>query len=151
MKTTKRRILGAVCVLFVIITAVAAYADSGYDTPTIPIHTKHYYSVLVSSTEPTCTEPGTGVYKCAKCTLTEERENAAPLGHMYKYDSQSKKISCIYCEDECSLSKSELEAFWSTQYINQTPKRTAKDNSGYLDLDGNGIINAKDYAILINL
>ena len=41
---------------------------------------------------------------------------------------------------------------WDIYYYNTTPSgRTGENNSSYMDVNGDGKINAKDYAILYNL
>ena len=41
-------------------------------------------------------------------------------------------------------------SMWSPSYMNTTPKRTAYDDSSYLDANGDGYINAMDYAMIVN-
>lgn len=56
---------------------------------------------------------------------------------------------CQDCGEEITLTKSELKVMWSTEYINKAPQSADVDDSAYLDLNNDGIINAKDYAILV--
>ena len=141
------------CALFSSAFCIAAFAGD-YDTPVVPIHTKHYYYVL-SVTQPTCTEVGVKTYKCRQCTSTYT-EDIAPLGHMFCYDGSTNEtgveLYCRYCNATEVVDAQSLEEFWNTDYINEKPNRIVsdEDKSGYLDLDGNNIINAKDYAMIIS-
>lgn len=148
----KRIIISAfVCALLCAGFSIAAFAGD-YDTPVVPIHTVHSYYIL-ESTAPTCTEPGSKTYKCRKCT-SSYTEDVQPLGHMFKFNSSTDngaELKCRICNGTEIHTASELEEMWSIDYANTTPSRTFTNNSGYLDLDGNGIINAKDYAMIISL
>ncbi len=139
------------CALVCTAFTIAAFAGD-YDTPVVPIHTKHSYYVL-SQTLPTCTEAGVKTYKCRKCTSTYN-EDVPPLGHMFSYDGiqsgQGVELSCRYCDSTGVVDADDLKALWNTEFINKAPERTAINDSGYLDLDGNNIINAKDYAMIMH-
>lgn len=56
---------------------------------------------------------------------------------------------CQDCGEKITLTKGELKVMWSTDYINKTPQTSDIDDSAYLDLNNDGIINAKDYSILV--
>ena len=151
----KKKSLIALLICAVLCSAFSfiAFAEGGHDTPIIPIHTKHYY-YLYETTKPTCTEEGQYVYKCHQCTKTYT-EAIEPLGHMFTYGgnhtSEGAELECSFCDTSQFIKASQLEAMWSLSYINAYPERTASSNTGYLDLDGNEIINAKDYSIIIRL
>lgn len=148
----KKRILlfASLCTLVTFLTGIVAFA--GGDTPAIPIckHTTSYYE---TETEPTCTTAGKEIRKCKKCNKVLERYDIDALGHMYVYSSYDGEdgieLYCSYCKDYYDSTSQELLNYWNILYFNAEPHRTARDNSGYLDLDGNGIINAKDYSIIV--
>jgi hypothetical protein len=148
MKRKRLTLFASMCVLFAMIFSIVAFAGD-YDTPVVPIHTKHYY-YLLSTTQPTCTEAGLKTYKCRQCTSTYT-EDVPALGHLYRYNSNGQ-IKCRYCTDVIAqASYSQLLGFWSDEFINKAPQRTETDNSGYLDLNGDNIINAKDYGLIVHL
>lgn len=74
--------------------------------------------------------------------------------HMFCFSSFTSDNWFVYkCSDEgctASITKSpsEVLGIWSTDYINHSPADTGVNNSCYLDLDCNGVINARDYALL---
>ena len=149
----KRKSVIAVVICALLCTAFSIVALAGdYDTPVIPIHTVHSYYVL-ESTPATCTESGMKKYKCRKCD-SNYTETLEPLGHNFKYNASTyngAELICRICNDTETHTAAELEGMWSIDFVNTAPKRTQTNNSGYLDLDGNGIINAKDYAMIISL
>ncbi|MBQ9530817.1 MAG: leucine-rich repeat domain-containing protein [Eubacterium sp.] len=77
------------------------------------------------------------------------------LGHEYFYVSQSYEgvtLTCSHCLTNTIVSPETLLEYWEEiKPINSAPNRTATDNSGYLDLDRNGVINAKDYSRILYL
>ena len=143
----------ALCAVLCIAFSVVAFAGD-YDTPTIPICTNHKYVVQEVITAPTCTETGKTKYICTKCSKTKT-ETVAALGHLYKYNGRQSvhgvELICSSCSETQRMTAESLEALWNAEYINSPPARTVTNDSAYLDLDGNSIINAKDYAMIINL
>ena len=111
------------------------------------------------------TSSGTSVATCAttysteRCSIegcNETRVIQVPgLGHDYFFVSQDYKgvtLMCRHCMATIVVSPQKLLEYWDEiAPINMNPNRTATDNSGYLDLDRNGIINAKDYARILYL
>ena len=78
------------------------------------------------------------------------------LGHSFFYTGiqtyEGVSITCSHCLTTVTVDPEMLRGFWENgKYINKEPQRTETDNSGYLDLDRNGIINAKDYARIVKL
>ena len=148
----KKRILffASLCILLTFLTGVVAFA--GNDTPTIPIckHTTYYYETEI---EATCTTAGKEIKKCKKCNKVLERYDIDALGHMFRFDSciseNEVELYCPHCENYYDVTPQELMSYWDVRFLNEAPNRTGSDNSGYLDLDGNGIINAKDYSIIV--
>lgn len=58
---------------------------------------------------------------------------------------------CDDCGETVNLQKSELTVMWNIDYVNKPPQPTDVDDSSYLDLHKDNIINAKDYAILTHM
>ena len=141
----------ALCVLLCAVFSIVAFAGD-YDTPVVPIHTTHSY-YITSITQPKCTEVGVKTFKCRGCSSTYTEETPA-LGHKFSYNSYQSgegiELKCRYCNETEIHCASQLEEMWDISYVNSAPARTATDNSAYLDLDGNNIINAKDYAMIIS-
>ena len=52
-----------------------------YNVPHTVDSAHHQFDQFVETVDPTCTEQGYTVYKCAYCTKTETREYTGPLGH----------------------------------------------------------------------
>ena len=93
---------------------------------------------------------------CAIKGCNETRINQLPgIGHSYFYVSQDYKgvsLMCRHCLTSTVVDPAVLLEYWEEiAPINMAPNRTETDNSGYLDLDRNGIINAKDYARILKL
>lgn len=71
--------------------------------------------------------------------------------HSYKavdYKGANVIYECAECEDIIVISKQDLLIKWDIQYVNKKP--SADNASKYLDVNNDGIINAKDYAIIRN-
>ena len=149
----KRRIIaaGVFCAVFVMLSGIIAFAGD-YDTPTIPI-CSHSYSYTIQ-TPPTCTETGVKLGTCVKCSKTKTQSIPA-AGHMHILGStqtaEGVEIACRYCDYTEVKTAQELAGMWGEEYINSAPHRGVSNSYGYLDLDGNDIINAKDYAIIQRL
>lgn len=154
MKKKTRRIMTlALCVLFVMLSGIIAFAEGGHDTPVIPIHSHKYINYTVTI-EPTCTQPGSQTGTCYKCSRTDTKEVPA-LGHLYMMSgtqtNEGVEIACRYCNETEIKTVSELAGMWGSEYINKEPQRGSENAYEYLDLDGNNIINAKDYAIIVSM
>ncbi len=111
-----------------------------------------YYTTKVVK-EAGCLD-GASTDTCTICNTT--RTNTLPaMGHNYVYTgSQSSDGRMIYRCSYCNMldreSPASVLSMWSTSYMNTTPKRTAYDDSSYLDANGDGYINAMDYAMIVN-
>ena len=152
MKNKRSYILAALCVMLSMLISFNAFAD-GHDTPVIPIHTKHSYSSKITAYA-TCTEAGEKTYTCRVCSESYTEE-IAPLGHQFYYNGNQTwegiELKCSYCDETEVCTAASLEEKWNIDYVNDVPYRTGYNDSGYLDLDGNGLINGKDYAMIIKL
>ena len=156
MKKKRRFLIGAACVLFVMLTSIVAFAGD-YDTPTIPICTNHRY-VYEITTPATCTADGQRKGTCSKCSKVKT-ETISARGHLFELGTnqtwQGVEVKCRDCDHtERVLASKLLEDWYNLDEINGEPFRTAieiKAYTAYLDLDGNNILNAKDYARIVKL
>jgi hypothetical protein len=55
---------------------------------------------------------------------------------------------CDDCAETVNIPKSEITVMWNIDYVNKQPQQTDVDDSSYLDLNNDNVINAKDFAIL---
>lgn len=107
----------------------------------------HEHSFVKSVIAPKCEEKGYTLYKCAKCNESYTENYIDALGHNYKYvsaDNSKLTYKCSDCGSTVIKTKSELPIF--IDYVNTKVAR-GNDNM-YLDLNNDGYINAKDYALL---
>ena len=93
------------------------------------------------------------IYKdtCTFCGATRNRTVEATGAHNYSYsgyDANSAKLTytCSNCNDVKSYNPTVVLAAWNVNNVN---KKAADVTNGYLfELSGDGIINAKDYALI---
>lgn len=107
----------------------------------------HEHSFVKSVIAPKCEEKGYTLYKCAKCNESYTENYIDALGHNYKFvsaDNSDLTYKCSDCDSTVTKTKSELPIF--IDYVNTKVVR-GNDNM-YLDLNNDGYINAKDYALL---
>lgn len=107
----------------------------------------HEHSFVKSVIAPKCEEKGYTLYKCAKCNESYTENYVDALGHNYKFvsaDNSKLTYKCSDCDSTVTKTKSELPIF--IDYVNTKAVR-GNDNM-YLDLNKDGYINAKDYALL---
>lgn len=107
----------------------------------------HEHSFVKSIIAPKCVEKGYTLYKCSKCTESYTENYIDALGHNYKFvstDNLTLTYKCSDCDSTVTKTKSELPIF--IDYVNTKVVR-GNDNM-YLDLNNDGYINAKDYALL---
>lgn len=107
----------------------------------------HEHSFVKSLIAPKCEEKGYTLYKCAKCNESYTENYIDALGHNYKFvsaDNLKLTYKCSDCDSTVTKTKSELPIF--IDYVNTKVVR-GNDNM-YLDLNNDGYINAKDYALL---
>lgn len=112
------------------------------------------YYTNSSLTSPTCILQGTTRDTCTICKTT--RINYLPaLGHNYNYTGELRcdgmRYRCSICYNSTYIDANEVFGYWDTKYVNSRDiHRTGTDITSYLDANGDGIINAKDYAIIRN-
>lgn len=107
----------------------------------------HEHSFVKSLIAPKCEEKGYTLYKCAKCNESYTENYIDALGHNYKFvsaDNLKLTYKCSDCDSTVTKTKRELPIF--IDYVNTKVVRS-NDNM-YLDLNNDGYINAKDYALL---
>ena len=107
----------------------------------------HEHSFVKSVIAPKCEEKGYTLYKCAKCNESYTENYVDALGHNYKFvsaDNSKLTYKCSDCDSNVTKTKIELPIF--IDYVNTKVAR-GNDNM-YLDLNNDGYINAKDYALL---
>ena len=107
----------------------------------------HEHSFVKSVIAPKCEEKGYTLYKCAKCNESYTENYIDALGHNYKFvsaDNSELTYKCSECDSTVTKTKRELPIF--IDYVNTKVVR-GNDNM-YLDLNNDGYINAKDYALL---
>lgn len=107
----------------------------------------HEHSFVKSVIAPKCEEKSYKLYKCAKCNESYTENYVDALGHNYKFvsaDNSELTYKCSDCDSTVIKTKSELPIF--IDYVNTKVVR-GNDNM-YLDLNNDGYINAKDYALL---
>lgn len=98
---------------------------------------QHKYE-LSSTVEPTCEEYGYNVYTCIACG-DSYKESISPLGHDFvpsNVDGSDVVLDCSRC------SKTSREPFANVYHAELT------DENRKFDVNSDGVINAKDYAIL---
>lgn len=107
----------------------------------------HEHSFVKSLIAPKCEEKGYTLYKCAKCNESYTENYIDALGHNYKFvsaDNSELTYKCSDCNSTVTKTKSELPIF--IDYVNS--KVVLGNDNMYLDLNNDGYINAKDYALL---
>lgn len=98
---------------------------------------QHKYE-LSSTVEPTCEEFGYNVYTCIACGYSY-KESISPLGHDFvpsNVDGSDVVLDCSRC------GKTSREPFANVYHAELT------DENRKFDVNSDGVINAKDYAIL---
>lgn len=146
-----------------------------YEDVSVPIADKPGHSLVT----PTCTRCGDkknaetrhdewieGYYKrtvtsqtgCSginndTCNICGKIRTESFNNHNYIYtglnDRGRMSYKCSLCDNVYTASPSGVKALWNVRYINTAPGDTT---TGYLfELTGDGIINAKDYSVLVRL
>lgn len=104
-----------------------------------------------------CLVQGRIKYTCTYCDETKTEVSASALGHHFiATGTITNNYNISYRCEHCNLTTLQnphtVLAMWDIQYINTMPtNRTSVDNTSLLDANGDGCVNAKDYAMLKNL
>lgn len=107
----------------------------------------HVHSYVKRDVGPFCVTKGYTMYECRGCGKSYIVDYIDPVGHKYKFveaKNGSLNYECPYCDDNITKSKSKLPVF--IDYVNTKVER-GNDNM-YLDLNKDGYVNAKDFALL---
>lgn len=127
------------------ISGVSNYSDNSEADNDIKYD--HIHSYVKKNVGPFCATKGYTMYECNGCGKSYIVDYIEPVGHKYKFvDTKNGLLNyqCPYCDNNITKSKSELPIF--IDYVNTKAAR-GNDNM-YLDLNNDGYINAKDYALL---
>ena len=135
------------------------YEDVVFDCQSADIKLCPGHSYNQQRVNPTCTQKGYINYTCIYCSDTYKGGYTDEIGHYYKYTGNQKDYvmtyKCVDCNSTLSVNADEVLKMWNSSFINIKPNpttnRTKTDNSSLLNVVDNGIINAKDYALLLNL
>lgn len=117
---------------------------------------KHvFYEKPLFSIPAACKREGTDLYSCG-CGYARSVKNADPLGHFYVFNGEKDEngihFGCKHCSNIEAVSKENIFQIWSidlynTRNINRSGAEDT-DKTSMLDMNGDGIINAKDYAMI---
>lgn len=151
------------------IKPMVSHPGHSYRTPTCTrcrgtlsaesIHTdwiEGYYTTEVT-VEAGCLVQERTKYTCDYCDTVKYEATGTPLGHHYVATgtiSNNYNISyqCEFCNLLTLQNPHNILAMWDIEYLNVSPtNRTAVDNTSLIDANGDGFVNAKDYALLKNL
>lgn len=127
------------------ISGVSNYSDNSEADNDIKYD--HIHSYVKKNIGPFCATKVYTMYECNGCGKSYIVDYIEPVGHKYKFvDAKNGLLNyeCPYCVNNITKSKSELPIF--IDYVNTKVVR-GNDNM-YLDLNNDGYINAKDYALL---
>ena len=127
------------------LSSVSNYSDNSEADNDIKYD--HIHSYVKKNIGPFCATKGYTMYECNGCGKSYIVDYIEPVGHKYKFvDAKNGLLNyqCPYCDNNITKSKSELPIF--IDYVNT--KVVRGNDSMYLDLNNDGYINAKDYALL---
>ena len=127
------------------ISGVSNYGDNSEADNDIKYD--HIHSYVKKNIGPFCATKGYTMYECNGCGKSYIVDYIEPVGHKYKFvDAKNGLLNyqCPYCDNNITKSKSELPIF--IDYVNT--KVVRGNDSMYLDLNNDGYIIAKDYALL---
>lgn len=127
------------------LSSVSDYSDNSEADNDIKYD--HIHSYVKKNIGPFCVTKGYTMYECNGCGKSYIVDYIEPVGHKYKFvDAKNGLLNyqCPYCDNNITKSKSELPIF--IDYVNT--KVVGGNDNMYLDLNNDGYINAKDYALL---
>lgn len=127
------------------LSSVSDYSDNSEADNDIKYD--HIHSYVKKNIGPFCVTKGYTMYECNGCGKRYIVDYIEPVGHKYKFvDAKNGLLNyqCPYCDNNITKSKSELPIF-----IDCVNTKVVRGNDNmYLDLNNDGYINAKDYALL---
>lgn len=99
-----------------------------------------------------CEHVGYTLYYCDLCSDEYKNDFVSASGHNLEFvncENGDFHYFCDRCSQNIVKSPEELNAMWKIEYVNKPPNSTTADDSAYFELFSDGIINAKDYSVLI--
>lgn len=129
----------------------------GYTQPSTISHDQWiegYYTTQVVN-EPGCIVSGNTLDTCTICNTTRNTATEA-LGHSFAYSGSLNPsdgnmiLQCRYCRIPITVPANEVMGSWTMDTFGQPPVRSTNPESSYLDANGDEVINAKDYALIMN-
>lgn len=152
-----------------VLRPMVSHPGHSYSTPTCTrcratlssesVHTEWvdgYYTTEVT-VEAGCLVQERTKYTCTYCSTEKYEATGAPLGHHYIAtgaitSNGSISYRCEHCNTITIQNPHNVMAMWDNDYLFMAgTNRTAVDNTSLIDANGDGFINAKDYALLRNL
>lgn len=118
------------------------YIDSG-----LYIGCKHQFEN--ESIAASCTQDGYVEYSCIYCNESYKTDYVSASGHNVTFiqkDENGFNYHCSACQSDVIKTSDDLLLLWKAEYINTQPE--GFNDSQYLDVHSDNIINAKDYAII---
>lgn len=108
-----------------------------------------YYTTEVV-TEGDCTTDRVVRDSCSLCSETKDTVTEAVGSHSFVYTGNTEdgklNYTCSVCSKENTISPLLVYPLWNVNYVNKAPSEIT--NGYYFELNKDGIINAKDYALL---
>ncbi|MCH5320989.1 MAG: hypothetical protein J1E36_04460 [Eubacterium sp.] len=121
------------------------YLDDG-----LSVDCLHEYERTVI--DASCEEDGYTIYQCMYCSDEFKSDYKSATGHFYvlseKLQDNKFSYTCSNCNEQVTKTAQELYILWDIEYVNKPPQATNINNSCYLDVVNDNIINAKDYAMI---
>lgn len=130
------------------------YSDVVFNCTDSEIKLCYQHNYILNVVSPTCGDQGYNEYICAGCGNDLKTEYTDAMGHMYEFiDDYNNEMNyiCNDCGNHISKPANQIYAMWDIKYVNKPPKRTAVDDSCYLDVVNDNVINAKDFAVINKL
>lgn len=129
--------------------------NNGYNWHYYCYGDNHKYST--QTIEPNCTDRGYDIYLCPYCDADKFIDNyVSELGHSFRLYSGDESRYLYRCR-RCDESDIQLSAVDVLNYFKTTVSTDAdklkyrqKNYNGAADVNNDGVVNARDYAIIIN-
>ena len=109
-----------------------------------------YYTTTVV-TEGSCTIARVTRDTCNICGTTRTNTEPSP-GHSYTCNGLNESgnftYTCSTCSGTTTRTPTSLKLIWNTNYINKAPDDPSITSGIYFDVNNDGLLNAKDFAII---
>lgn len=123
--------------------------EADYNASDISYLSSFGHEYVKSVQKVSCDVDGYVKYTCSRCGDEYKTDYENAYGHMLNcIDNKEISYLCENCNETITAAPEDLMAKWNKKYINASPKSTNIDDSSYFELNGDGIINAKDYSLL---